>query len=96
MNLRLIVCIFMGVFTTYIGVFMLFTQLKTRGRLSAPPPKPNFFARSSVVVDSATGEKTIYREITVSTKFAPPPANAPEVKPALSEAQIEEIAARRE
>ena len=94
MNLRLLLCIAMGVFTTYIGVFMLVSALKTRGRLSAPPPKPNFFARSSVVVDATTGEKMIYREITVSTKFAPSPA--PDVKPALSEAQIEEVAARRE
>ena len=70
MNLRLLLCIAMGVFVAHIGVFMLIAQFKPKPRLM-PPLKPNFTAREQVVVNTDTGEKTTYREITVSTKFAP-------------------------
>ncbi len=70
MNLRLLLCIALGLFTTYIGVVMLLQQLRPQAR-SPLPPKPNFSARSATFVDPETGEKTIHREITVSTKLAP-------------------------
>ena len=70
MNLRILFCIGMGVFVTHIGVFMLLSHLGSQAHYT-PPPKPNFSATASVVVDPKTGEKTTYREITVSTKFAP-------------------------
>jgi hypothetical protein len=35
-----------------------------------PPPKPNFKVVSEETVDEQTGEKVVYREITVSTKLA--------------------------
>jgi len=81
MNFRLLLCIGMGAFVTYIGVVMLVTQLQRKPYV--PPPKPNFTSRSTTVVDPKTGEKTIYREITVSTKFAPAPATPPPAAPRL-------------
>lgn len=75
-NLRLIFCIAMGLFTTALGVLMLVNNLR-RDPPRTRPEKPNFSARSATVVDPETGEKTPYREITVSTKFAPAPATPP-------------------
>ena len=84
MNFRLVLCIALGLFTTYIGVFMLVRQLRPAPR--APlPPKPNFSAQATTVTDAETGEKITYREITVTTKFAPGPATPPAEKPRLSE-----------
>jgi hypothetical protein len=81
MDLRLLFCIGMGVFVAHLGVFMIIEQLHPKPH-RAPPPKPNFSAKSTSVVDPKTGERTIYREITVSTRFAPAPATpAPEPLP---------------
>jgi hypothetical protein len=66
---RLLLCIGMGVFVAHLGVFMILSHLRPQ------PPKPlknNFTVRSQVVVDRETGEKTVYREITVSTRIATP------------------------
>ncbi len=84
MNFRLLMCIALGVFTTYLGIVMLVASLR-RPQPVTPPPKPNFSAKETTVVDAGTGEKTIYREITVSTKFAPAPAKPPPEKPLLRE-----------
>lgn len=70
MNIRLLLCIIMGVFTAHIGLFMLISQFKPKAKLRVPP-KPNFTAKAYPIVDAETGEKVIYREITVSTKFTP-------------------------
>ena len=70
MNFRLLLCIAMGVFVAHLGVVMLIAHFRSSAQ-KATLPKPNFSARSTVYVDPASGEKTIYREITVSTKFAP-------------------------
>jgi len=83
-NFRLILCIAMGVFTTYLGVVMLIAALR-RTPEPPPPPKPNFSARATTVTDPATGEKTTYREITVSTQFVPSPAPPPPAAPRLAE-----------
>ena len=88
MNFRLLVCIGLGLFTTYVGVVMLVASMRRPQRL-APPPKPNFSARETAVVDAETGEKTIYREITVSTKLVPGAATPPPEKPQLGEAERE-------
>ncbi len=85
MNLRLLMCIGLGLFTTYLGIFMLVGSMRQRPR-AAPPPKPNFSARETTVVDAETGKKTVYREITVTTKLAPGPATPPPEKPRLGEA----------
>jgi hypothetical protein len=74
----------MGVFVAHIGIFMLISHL--RAPAYTPPPKPNFSSKSTTIVDPNTGEKTIYREITVSTKFAPAPSTPPPEKPQLDTA----------
>ena len=75
----------MGVFVAHIGIFMFISHLRPAPH-SAPPPKPNFTSKSAAVVDPETGEKTIYREITVSTKFAPASPTPPPEKPRLGTA----------
>jgi hypothetical protein len=91
-NLKLLLCIVMGVFVAHLGVLALINQLRPKPRL-VPPPKPNFSAKATVVVDEKSGEKTTYREITVSTKFAatPPPAT-----PAPSETKSDDTPASQE
>ena len=84
MNLRLLMCIGLGLFTTYLGIVMLVASLRRPPPMVLPPP-PNFSARETAVVDAETGGKTIYREITVSTKLAPGAATPPPEKPRLSE-----------
>jgi len=79
-NLRLLFCVGMGLFTTYLGVVMLLSALR-REPSPAPPPPPNFSAKAATVVDPETGEKTTYREITVSTKIAPGSTTPPPEKP---------------
>ncbi|MES2570372.1 MAG: hypothetical protein V4710_10015 [Verrucomicrobiota bacterium] len=69
MNLRLLACIGMGVFTTYMGLVMLLGHFRTPPR-GVLPPKPNFSARAQQTVDTVTGEKITVREFTVSTKLA--------------------------
>ncbi len=84
MNFRLVICVAMGVFTTYLGIVMLIASLRRTPEI-ALPPKPNFSARATTVTDPETGEKTTYREITVTTKFAPAPATPPPETPRLAE-----------
>ena len=84
MNFRLLMCIGLGVFTTYLGIVMLVASLR-RPPPMVLPPKPNFSAKETTVVNAETGEKTTYREITVTTKFAPDLATPPPEKPRLSE-----------
>jgi hypothetical protein len=85
MNFRLLLCIAMGVFVAHIGVVMLIAQFRPKPHYTLPP-KPNFTSTATVVVDSKTGEKTTYREITVSTKFAPSPSTPPPVSPQIETA----------
>lgn len=40
-------------------------------------PPPNFVERSAEITDPKTGQKSIYREFTVSTRLENPPAAAP-------------------
>ena len=80
MNFRLFLCIAMGVFVAHLGVFMIVQKFRPQPP-HIPRPTPNFVSKSTVVVDSKTGEKTIYREITVSTKFAPASPTPPPIKP---------------
>ena len=69
MNLRLLLCIGMGVLVVHIGVVMILAQLRAR---SQPKPfKPNFFTKETRSFDPETGETTVQREITVSTRIAP-------------------------
>ena len=94
MNIRLVLCIIMGVFTAHIGIFMLIAQFKPKPKLVAPL-KPNFSAKAYAIIDEETGEKAVYREITVSTKFSPAAATPPPDKPAIAETIQDETAAPR-
>lgn len=86
MNARLLLCIGMGVFVAHLGVFMFLSHLRPE---PPKPPGPNFKVRSQTVVDHETGEKTTYREITVTTRIGTPaPALSPAAKPVLIEAQL--------
>jgi hypothetical protein len=69
-NFRLICCIGMGVFVAHLGLFMILYELEPKAKY-IPPPKPNFSSRSETVIDAATGERLVYREITISTKLPP-------------------------
>lgn len=83
MNGRLLLCIAMGVFVAHLGVFMILAHLRPK---PPAPPGPNFKVKSQLVVDRETGEKTVYREITVSTKLGTPaPKATPADKPLLVE-----------
>ena len=84
MNFRLLMCIGLGLFTTYLGIVMLVGSLR-RPPPMVLPPKPNFSAKETTVVDAETGEKTIYREITVTTKLGVGPAAPPPEKPRFGE-----------
>ena len=95
MNFRLLLCIGMGVFVAHIGAFMFLAQLRPKPKVT-PLPKPNFSAKATVVVNAETGEKTIYREITVSTKFAPGASTPPPHEPAPPEVKTAEFAADAE
>ena len=70
MNLKLFLCIAMGVFVAHLGVLMLLSHL--RPHVSTRLPEPNFKVRAQTVVDAVSGEKTVYREITVSTRLPAP------------------------
>ena len=83
MNARLILCIAMGVFVAHLGLFMFLSHLRPQPH--TPLPQQNFKVRSQIVVDHETGEKTVYREITVSTHIATPAPSEPVEKPALVE-----------
>jgi hypothetical protein len=87
MQLRLLFCIAMGVFVAHLGVLMIISHFRPQPH-SAPPPKRNFTVKSTSGVDLETGEKVIYREITVSTKFAPAGPTPPPAKPQLDPAGV--------
>lgn len=85
MNGRLLLCIAMGVFVAHLGVFMILNNLRPK---PPKPPEPTFKVRSQLVVDRDSGEKTVYREITVSTRLGTPtPKATPAIKPVLIEAE---------
>jgi hypothetical protein len=50
---------------------MLIAHLRPQAK-TPPLSKPNFSARAKLVVDKATGEKRVYREITVTTHLVDP------------------------
>jgi hypothetical protein len=95
MNFRLLLCIVMGVFVAHLGVFMFMAELQPKPKLT-PPPKRNFSAKATVVVNAETGEKTIYREITVSTKFSADASTPPPQEPILTSVKPVESAVKAE
>lgn len=70
MNAALLGCIIIGVLAAHLALLMLLSHLRPTSPLPPAPPPPNFSARSEVLLDAKTGEKTTVREITVSTRLA--------------------------
>ena len=93
-NARLIFCIALGVFTAHMGVVMLLSHLHPQPKVT-PRPKDNFSLRSAGYTDSATGDKMVYREFTVSTKFAPADSTPVPAKPRI-EAPVTVVSGSRE
>jgi len=69
-NLKLLLCIAMGVFVAHLAVFMIVFSVRSRQIPPPPiPPPPNFKYAQETVVNPKTGERIVNREITVSTKL---------------------------
>jgi hypothetical protein len=71
-NPKIFLCIAMGVFVAHLAGFMIYFRLTMDPKPPPPTPAPNFRIAEGVRIDAKTGIKTVTREITVSTKLAPP------------------------
>jgi hypothetical protein len=69
-NIKLLLCIAMGVFVAHLAVFMMIFSIRSR-QLPAPPipPPPNFKYAEQVVENRENGTRIVNREITVTTKL---------------------------
>ena len=71
MSRRAIAWIILGVVAAHLAAFAVFSRMRALPPAKYVPP-PNFGYKQTTYVDPATGEKTIEREIRVTTKLAPP------------------------
>ena len=73
MSRRALFYIVLGVIALHLAGFFVLRHVKPLPRYKAGPTpiKRNFKSYERVEVDAATGEKTIYRDIEVSTKLTP-------------------------
>ncbi len=71
MSRRTLIWIVLGVIVAHIGLFLLFGRMRALPTVRQVPP-PNFGYREEVYENTVTGERTIHREIRVSTKLADP------------------------
>lgn len=71
MSRRTILWIVLGAITLHLALFIWLAPVKPVPKTRYIPP-PNFGYREAVFEDPRTGEKTTFREITVSTKLADP------------------------
>ena len=71
MSRRTIAWIILGVVAAHIAAFAIVGRMRALPPAKYVPP-PNFGYKQTTYVDPATGEKTIEREIRVTTKLAPP------------------------
>ena len=71
MSKRTIAWIVLGVIAAHLAAFSVVSRMRARPSARYEPP-PNFGYKTTTYIDPATGEKTIDREIRVSTKLAPP------------------------
>ena len=60
----------MGAIAVHVAAFLVFGQMHPLPKSPYIPP-PNFGVKTTTYVDPQTGEKTIEREIRVSTRLAP-------------------------
>jgi hypothetical protein len=69
-NVRLLLCIAMGVFMAHLAAFMVVFTIRSRQLPPSPaPPKPNFKYAEEVVTNPKTGDRFVNREITVTTRL---------------------------
>ena len=78
MKKRTIAWIILGVVMAHMGFFYFFGQLNALPKTKFIPP-PNFGYKEETFQDPKTGERTIWREIRVTTRLTdrsklPPPA----------------------
>ena len=71
MNLKLLLCIGMGVFVAHMAVFMIYMRFTFNPQPLPPTPKPNFKFAEEIVTDKKAGGKIVNREFTISTRLAP-------------------------
>ena len=70
MNIKLLLCIAMGVFVAHLAVFMMIFSIRSRQMPAPPiPPPPSFRYAEQIVKNPETGTRFVNREITVSTKL---------------------------
>lgn len=69
MKKRTLYTIILGAIVLHVAVFLVVGPMSALPKTRYIPP-PNFGYREEIYVDKATGERTIYREIRVSTKLA--------------------------
>ena len=71
MSRRAIAWIVLAVIAAHLAAFSVISRMKARPSSPYIPPA-NFGYKTTTYIDPATGEKTIEREIRVTTKLAPP------------------------
>jgi hypothetical protein len=69
-NVRLLLCIAMGVFMAHLAAFMVYFTVRSRQLPPPPvPQKPNFKYTEEVVTNPRSGDRFVNREITVTTSL---------------------------
>jgi hypothetical protein len=68
---RQVLYLVVAVVILHAGAFLLLGRMRALPKARVIPP-PNFGYQEEVFEDTKTGERTIYREIRVSTKLADP------------------------
>ena len=85
MSRRAIAWIILGVVAAHLAAFSVVSRMRALPKANNVPP-PNFGYKTTTYVDPATCEKTIEREIRVTTKLAPPGTYEARPKTAVQEA----------
>ena len=70
MSRRAIAWLVLAVVAAHLGAFAVVSRMRTLPKSRHIPP-PNFGTKTTTWIDPATGEKTVEREIRVTTKLAP-------------------------
>ena len=70
MSRRAIAWLVLGVVAAHLAAFAVVSRMRTLPKSRHIPP-PNFGYKTTTWIDPASGEKTVEREIRVTTKLAP-------------------------
>jgi len=82
-NIKLLLCIAMGVFVAHLAVFMMLFTIRSRQMPDPPtPPPPSFKYAEQIVKNPENGTRIVNREITVSTKLRGELYKGPSEEPA--------------